>query len=92
VRGESDLTRRTVQEEIVCDRCGIKETVEGCMDYGLPSKTMLSKLFPVWNYQKPEGWIAIGSALHSLEGTSDLCPKCAKELEQLISEFFTVKQ
>ena len=92
MRGESNLTRRTVQEEVVCDRCGTKETVEGLTEYDLTSKTMLSKLFPVWNYQKPEGWIAVGDGIHRSVGTSDYCPKCAKELEQVISEFFSVKQ
>jgi hypothetical protein len=50
----------------------------------------MTKLFPVWKYRKPEGWITVGDSLRYL-GTSDYCPNCAKELEKLLSKFFSAK-
>lgn len=54
--------------------------------------TMLSKLFPVWRYRKPESWIAVGDTNRPRVGASDYCPRCAKELEQLLSKFYSPKQ
>jgi len=84
------LTRRTVQEEVVCDRCGRREIVEGFAELDLTLQTSLSKLFPVWKYRKPEGWMAVGDTTR-LIGASDYCPQCAKELEEILTKFYKTK-
>jgi hypothetical protein len=84
------LTRRIFEEEIICDRCGKRETVEGSFEHDFTSQTVMTKLFPVWKYRKPEGWITVGDLICPL-GASDYCSECAKKLEELLGKFYNMK-
>jgi hypothetical protein len=66
------------EHKIVCERCGNKEDLN-------PS-SINTMHFPIKNiqYDNPLNWDWVKH-----NGNKDLCPKCSKELFELIDKFLT---